>query len=166
MIDLNTITHKYVCSQCKNVYFSSHHFDIQNNICNICNRRNGYISQETSSKEITIINIDLVRDLRFRGMSFEANSLLRAFRNSVDSEKKQLNKEIIRKDALVTKFYKKYYKICSNSRCNRKRFKYFSKCIRCISYRKNIQEIIKKQEASTYKKFRIIFDSNVPKIKG
>lgn len=75
-------------------------------------------------KNILNLDMDLIRDLKRRGLGFEARKLLKAFRESVDLEKKR----VLISDRRRTRQIKKVHNICIQNCCKNIVVK---GCVRC-----------------------------------
>jgi len=78
--------------------------------------------------ELKKVDIDLINELRMRGMNDKATELIKAFRKNIKDNKKQLIKE----DNNNKRKIKKIIGYCSNLRCNNKTKEGSSLCERCF----------------------------------
>lgn len=63
--------------------------------------------------DIEDINIEMIRDLKSQGQIWEANRLLKKFRRSKKEAKKQLKKDIDKRDRII----KAHYGFCTTPFC-------------------------------------------------
>ena len=99
-------------------------------------------------KDIQIIDIDLIRYLKNKGMRREAEDLIRAYRKDVKKTGRQALNDIVRRDKLI----KKNFGICVN--CNRKVEKGKVRCSACIkSNRDSYKKRRMRKDGLEYSKF-------------
>jgi len=115
-----------------------------------------FLKRVEDHKEVLTIDRDLINELRLRGFSkgWIGINILEPYYNSIQKEKKQNLKEVIRKDRLI----KKHFKVCVN--CNRQAVKGITLCETCQKKQKEYLHSEKGQEA--VKKY---YDNNREKVR-
>lgn len=127
------------CSLCLKSYdFRWFKFDylLHKSICQNCfkKRRKFNNSEENNSERNMItIDIDLIKHLKLLGMTTQAKEVLKAFRQSINQEKIQLEKELLYRDREV----KVVMGFCRNVFCPNKKYKEHTLCLRCLGRKKN-----------------------------
>src|SRR3989338_9522144 len=127
------------CPLCFNFYslrWFKFEFNLHRQICTGCFRkRRTYNNSEENKSErgLIAIDIDLIKHLKLLGMTSQAREVLKAFRQSINQEKIQLEKELLYRDREV----KVVMGFCRNVFCPNKKYKEHTLCLRCLGRKKN-----------------------------